>query len=408
MAATTTIVTDDGLLDAELAEATARPHVSWASIFVGAVVAVATTLFLLLLGSGIGLALVNPARAASGGAHFLTLGAIYFLAAQAFGLALGGHLTGRLIGPVLETSSEEEFRAGAHGLAVWGLAVITSALLVAVSGLVAENAAVSLRAAYGASALERANSVLPATTGYWVDVLFRPSAAATNTNTHASLAGVQYAQNDTGTATDANPAPPPPSNEPASGTPQSNAPPNPPPESTSPSYSPPSTYMDQSGTSSPPPPRDSARRPPVVIQIPQTGGQLAPSGEPGASTLPPLQSTPHDIQADKAEVGRILNIGMAHGAFLSPDDRGRIAELVAQDANLSYEAATARANDVQSRIHDQELRNADTTRRLAEYASLWTALALLFGAVVATVAAISARWQDDAQQMFVMPWLRGT
>jgi hypothetical protein len=138
-----------------------------------------------------------------------------------------------------------------------------------------------------------------------------------------------------------------------------------------------------------------------VIQIPQNSVQ--PSGDTGASTLPPLPSTLHDVQADKAEVGRILNLGMAHGAFLSPDDRGRIAELVAQDASLSYEAATARANDVQSRIHDQELGNADTTRRLAEYASLWTALALFFGAIVATVAAISARWEDDMQQMFVFP-----
>jgi hypothetical protein len=399
MAATTYATNDTALIDDEIAEAAVRPHVSWGSIFVGAVVTVATTLFLLLLGSGIGLALVNPARAAAGGAHFLTLGGIYFLAAQAFGLALGGHLTGRLIGPALETGAEEEFRAGAHGLAVWALAVIASALLVAPSGLVAENAAVSLRAAYGALALQRADSVLPATTGYWVDVLFRPSPATTNTNTHASLAGVQYAQNDTGTATDANP--PPPTNEPSYGPPQTGEP-NPSAEPTSSSNSPPSTFMGQGGTSSlPSATRGSARRPPVVIQIPQNSVQ--PSGDTGASTLPPLPSTLHDVQADKAEVGRILNLGMAHGAFLSPDDRGRIAELVAQDASLSYEAATARANDVQARIHNQELGNADTTRRLAEYASLWTALALFFGAIVATVAAISARWEDDMQQMFVFP-----
>lgn len=158
--------------------------------------------------------------------------------------------------------------------------------------------------------------------------------------------------------------------------------------------------MDQSGASS----SGAARRPPVVIQIPP-GGETQPgsTGDVTSSTLSPPQPTAHDVQADKAEAGRILNLGMAHGAFLSPDDRGRIAELVAQDANLSYEAATARANDVQSRIHNAEMRTADTTRRVAEYASLWTALALLFGAIVATVAAISARWEDDMQAMFVFP-----
>ena len=34
-------------------------------------------------------------------------------------------------------------------------------------------------------------------------------------------------------------------------------------------------------------------------------------------------------------------------------------------------------------------------RKAAGYASLWTAFALLFGAVLAVAAAISARWEDD-------------
>ena len=389
--AATTYASDDEILDQEIA--TARPHVSWGAIFVGAVVAVATTLFLLLLGSGIGLALVNPARATSGEVHFLTLGGIYFLAAQAFGLALGAHLTGRLIGPAIETGSEEEFRAGAHGLAVWALAVVATALLVALSGLVAENAAVNLRAAYGAGGTARLDTALPAATGYWVDVLFRPSSATATPNTHASLDGVQFAQNDTGTETDAGPAAPPEPSEPSTSRP-------------------PGTFMGQSGAT-PPAPHEitapaPATRPPVVIQIPPGGSQLSPSGTESdamTSTQPPAQPA-HDIQGDKAEAARILNIGMAHGGFLSPEDRGRIAELVAQDANLSYEAATARANDVQSRIHNAEARTANTARQIGEYGSLWTALALLFSAIVAVVAAISARWEDDAQQMFVLPWSR--
>jgi hypothetical protein len=37
----------------------------------------------------------------------------------------------------------------------------------------------------------------------------------------------------------------------------------------------------------------------------------------------------------------------------------------------------------------------DTARKVAGYAALWTALALLFGAVVSIAAAISAGWEED-------------
>ena len=37
----------------------------------------------------------------------------------------------------------------------------------------------------------------------------------------------------------------------------------------------------------------------------------------------------------------------------------------------------------------------EAARKAARNASLWIALALLFGAAVATTAAISARWEDD-------------
>lgn len=382
----TTIVTDEAtVLNEEIAE---RPRTSWASIFIGAVVAVSTTLFLLLLGSGIGLALGIHLRSDQG-VHFLTLGAIYFVAAQAFGLALGGHLTGRLIGPAIETSSEEEFRAGAHGLAMWALAVLATAALVILSGVVAQNAAMNIRTVYGAPGDVPTEQALPAATGYWVDVLFRPSPATAPANTHASLDGVQYAQNDTGTENDASP----------------NAPPS---DQTAPSNPPPETFSGgQSGSTTPPSPRAPSTRAPVDVQSspPAAGETVLPSGEPttiNGSTLPPAQ-TPRNIGADKVEVARILDMDMSSGGFLSPEDRGRVAELVAQDANLSFEAATARANDVQSRIHNAQARAADTARKIAEYASLWMALALLFGAIVATVATVSARWEDDMQQMFVFP-----
>src|SRR5690349_7904252 len=97
----TTVISDNGIAESEQAEESFHHRISWASIFVGAVVGTATIFFLLTLGAGVGLSLVPASGVATKG--FLTLGAIYFFAAQAFGFAVGGHLVGRLIGPMAET-----------------------------------------------------------------------------------------------------------------------------------------------------------------------------------------------------------------------------------------------------------------------------------------------------------------
>ncbi len=375
-----------------------RPHVSWSAIFVGAVIAVATTLFLLLLGSGIGLALVSPS-AAGKSVEFLTLGAIYFLAAQAFGLAVGGHITGRLIGPAIETSIEEEFRAGAHGLAVWAVAVVASVVVAAVSAVLVENGPVNVASLYGASRPAHVGALIPQSTGYWVDTLFRampePSPAS-----HASLSldGVRFAQNDTGVESDVGP----------SGPPDTAQPPGQPDQAQPDQSQPDQTQTDQGQFESrsgvqPSSPTPRAKHP-LDIRVPQNAGSQ--NGNDSASLLPPVNSPPRNIGADKAEVGRILDFGLEGGGFLSPDDRGRVAQLIAQDANLSFEAATTRVNAVQSQIHNAQSRAADAARTTASYASLWTALALLFGAIVAIVAAISARWEDDVQAM--LPFRRAS
>src|SRR5690349_16058587 len=132
---TTTLIDDDMAVISETGALAGSGHrMSWPASFAGALVGTATIFFLLARGSGVGLSLVPAPGVVSKG--FLTLGAIYFLAAQAFGFAVGGHLVGRLIGPMAETDREEEFRAAAHGLTVWGLCVTATALLVLISGWV--------------------------------------------------------------------------------------------------------------------------------------------------------------------------------------------------------------------------------------------------------------------------------
>src|SRR3954466_12686366 len=116
---TATIVSEDG-----------AARFTWSAAVAGAAVAVATAFFLSMLGAGLGLTLMP--RQPGGG--FFTLGAIYFLAAQAFGFVAGGHVTGRLIGPALESKKEEEWRAGLAGLVMWAITVAGGLVLL---GLIA-------------------------------------------------------------------------------------------------------------------------------------------------------------------------------------------------------------------------------------------------------------------------------
>ena len=353
----TTVVEDSA---ATIVSETAAPRgFSWSAALAGAFAAAGITFLLLTLGSGIGLSLVSVRHASAAGATtFLTLGAIYFLAAQAFGFAVGGHIVGRLIGPAAETSAEEDFRAGAHGLVSWAIAVIATATVVALSVLVT-GAATANGAMNGAlaSTVPASSRGEPVTTSYWVDKLFRGPTAQS-----AALSWRQYAQNDTGTTTD----------------------------------------MPPNGEGTAMTPGDTQAAPPEGEPAPRANNTVFLSGGPASAPLTPVTSAPlssatRPLGADKAEAGRILTIGMANGERLSGEDRMQLATLVSNDTGLTMQAAERRVDDITQRIHNDEVAAADAARKAAATASLWTALALLFGAVVAVFAAISARWEDDRE-----------
>jgi hypothetical protein len=61
------------------------------------------------------------------------------------------------------------------------------------------------------------------------------------------------------------------------------------------------------------------------------------------------------------------------------------------DAGGSFQQTADRVDFVTGQMRHE----LDMARKGAGYAMLWIALALLFGAVVAVAAAISARWEDD-------------
>ena len=258
---------------------------SWGLAIAGGVVATAVIFFLLLLGSGFGLLLVNPLRHTGPSLPaFLTGGAIYFFAAQAFGFAVGGHLAGRLLGPQIESRIQEEFRAAAHGLVAWAVTIIASLGVVALAALGGGLAVAPLYGVHGAAGADGPS------TAYVIDGLFWPMF---------------------GHAAD------------------------------------------------------------------------------GAS------ATSDALSGARAEATRILQAELVHGEQLAPADRDRLIYLVGVEAHVSQAAAAARVDQMQSDLQAQTRKAADAARKAASYASLWIAFSLLFGAIVAVFAAISARLEDD-------------
>jgi hypothetical protein len=181
----------DTVVIAEQGDENTGYRFSWGLAIAGGVAATAVTFFLLTLGSGFGLLLVNPAaHSGSAAPAFLTGGAIYFFVAQAFGFAVGGHLAGRLLGPLIESHVQEDFRAAAHGLIAWAVTILATLFVMALAGLTAASTGATTAALYGATA-SRATDASP--TAYLVDVLFRPAQdnAVTNSGNAVANANVR-------------------------------------------------------------------------------------------------------------------------------------------------------------------------------------------------------------------------
>ena len=161
-----------------------RSAVSWAAVVAGAVVATATTVILLLLGSGIGLSMISPWYGA--GASAMTVGVsavIWLVVVQWLSSALGGFLAGRLRTKWTSLHTHEvTFRDTAHGLLAWSLASIAGAVLfasIAASGAggAAKGAAdIAAGAASGAAQAGVQNGAASAAldpSAYFVDTMFR-------------------------------------------------------------------------------------------------------------------------------------------------------------------------------------------------------------------------------------------
>ncbi|WP_372622596.1 hypothetical protein [Falsiroseomonas sp.] len=124
---TRTAIAEDARIGAVVPEGEPAlpPRISWGAVLSGAVVAVTVGAMLNVLGLAIGATSMEPAQpGASPTASLLgMLGGIWLLVANLIGLAMGGWVAARLSG----TSDGTD--GGLHGLSVWAVAFLLSAVL---------------------------------------------------------------------------------------------------------------------------------------------------------------------------------------------------------------------------------------------------------------------------------------
>jgi len=158
--------------------------IAWGPVLGGAFAALAMSLLLLMLGSGIGLSSVSPwSNTGVTATTFTISAAIWLIIVQWLSSAFGGYLTGRLRTKWANMHSDEVFfRDTAHGFLAWAVATLVSIALVAsaatsVAGGAARTAgnAAMTAAASGRSAQAGADS-----SGYYVDSLFRAEKPGAN------------------------------------------------------------------------------------------------------------------------------------------------------------------------------------------------------------------------------------
>ncbi len=180
---------------------TSTSGVAWAAIIGGVFAALALSLILLALGSGLGLASVSPwSNAGTSATTFTVMTGIWLIVVQWLSSGLGGYITGRLrIKWVGLHTHEVFFRDTANGFLTWAVASVIGATVLAsaasfmVGGAATMVAGVASGAAAGASqgvtqAATRPGGSRADPTAYFVDTLFRsahPSANAAENDVRA-------------------------------------------------------------------------------------------------------------------------------------------------------------------------------------------------------------------------------
>jgi hypothetical protein len=161
-------------VEAVEADSSATSAVSWAAILAGAVVAASTSLLLIALGGGIGLAAVSPwANAGASVTTFAVATAIGLIVIQWVSAGIGGYITGRLRTRWTSLHTHEVFfRDTAHGFITWAASTLLVTAAVALMAGSALGSAARAAASVGSAATNAAASTV-SIDPYDVDSLLR-------------------------------------------------------------------------------------------------------------------------------------------------------------------------------------------------------------------------------------------
>ena len=168
-------------------------YVDWPAIIAGVVLAAAISLVLLTFGSAIGLSFVNFRSAENVLPIWIAIAAaLWLLWVQVSSFMAGAYLTGRLRRRLGDASEHEvEVRDGAHGLLVWGGALVVGAII-ATGGIgAAANAVGSAAATVTTAASNVADEASLDPNAYFVDTMFRTAPGTAPAVADADLSAVR-------------------------------------------------------------------------------------------------------------------------------------------------------------------------------------------------------------------------
>jgi len=337
--------------------------VSWGAIVAGGVASAAMALILMTLGAGLGLIAVSPWPNEGASAETVGIGVIVWtivIEVAAFGL--GGYLAGRLRTKWASIHGDEVyFRDTAHGFVTWALGTLVSIVLVtsAASHAVRTTANIGAAAVGGAGAAAAAAGPAMMQGGdrmagpmggpgrgnpmdYYVDMLFRPAAPA------GGAAGTQGANTGANTGT-------------TTGTTDGAAT---------------GTTTDTTSTQAPTP------------VAPMTNMPVGQSG---------------DDNADRGRIMHIVASSFKDGSItLAPEDKTYVAQMIAQRTGMSQQDAEKRVDDTVAKAKaaideatTKAKQAADAARKAGAALAMWSFVAMLIGAFVASYAAtIGGRHRD--------------
>ena len=175
-------------LDDTVVVATSEEHhasyVDWPAILGGIVLATGVSVVLMSFGAALGLTFTAIADRPDAHLVGMSIGvALWFVWVQVSSFMAGAYLTGRLRKRFHDSTAHEvEVRDGAHGLLVWGGAIIVGTLIAA-SGLGAVTTAVGTTAGAAASVVGQVATSDAASDeyGYFADSLLRTAPGAAGT-----------------------------------------------------------------------------------------------------------------------------------------------------------------------------------------------------------------------------------